>query len=104
MSELSWAAGFYDGEGCLTQCRGAPRVIVSQRNRQVLERFAGIVGEGKIGDYLKENRPYYQFYAHGFAAIRVIAQLWPALSEVKQIQARRILSQKVRPKFVMELP
>ena len=51
---LAWAAGLFEGEGCITLSRVGGRVYLSLsismhgRDRDVLDRFAGVVGVGAV--------------------------------------------------------
>jgi hypothetical protein len=55
--EVAWAAGFFDGEGTTgtyrdgstTTKRCRIQISASQNDREVLDRFAMIVGVGKVG-------------------------------------------------------
>lgn len=59
MTELAWAAGFFDGEGSVRAAWNAGkaqapnrtrslRCVVGQREREPLDRFAAAVGVGKV--------------------------------------------------------
>jgi hypothetical protein len=87
--ELAWAAGFFDGEGCfhakLANNKSAKRIpcaSISQKHREVLDRFCKAVGVGKV----------YGPYAHGiyrYVAVRqdanvVATKLWPYLGSLKK--------------------
>ena len=102
-SELAWAAGFFDGEGCTsaTKMGGSPRfptrryplIGIAQVDRAVLDRFRDAVGFGKVtGPYEKKNpnaRPQYRYSIQGFVPVTtVMARLWPWLGEIKRQQAR----------------
>jgi hypothetical protein len=96
-SELAWAAGFFDGEGCTSAARGIPIVAVTQAERATLERFQRAVGGiGKIfGPYLKPcaksfttRQPQYHYRAVRFEESQaLIAMLWKYLSPPKRNQA-----------------
>lgn len=58
--ELAWAAGFFDGEGCITLSRGIPVVSIAQVERTPLERFMNAVELGRI------NGPYAGGYRSGY--------------------------------------
>lgn len=58
MSEdLAWAAGLFEGEGCITlnvdrrasPPRKYPKAVLITSDADVLERFASILGVGKMG-------------------------------------------------------
>ena len=88
MSELAWAAGFFDGEGS-TVCQSIKdgrylRVGLPQKEREPLDRFQRAVGGGSV------NGPYrgvYNYSACGQKALAVLGQLWPYLCTTKRVQA-----------------
>src|SRR5262245_61060169 len=49
--QLAWAAGFFDGEGCVTSSdnRSArPMLFITQHDPRVLRRFWKVIGQGKV--------------------------------------------------------
>lgn len=102
-TELAWAAGFFDGEGCTTQCRWSPTIYVSQNDREVLDRFQAAVGLGKVrGPYrrskssYKPESPRYIFHTSGATTAEVLKLLWPFLSRVKKEQAIKVFEGSTR--------
>jgi hypothetical protein len=102
-AELSWAAGFFDGEGStMSTGKGKyPRVSITQAGRvarppEVLVRFCAAVGSlGEVvGPEVFANtahRPRWVYKCHGADAVAlVIDLLWPFLGEVKRAQAMRV--------------
>lgn len=53
-ADIAWAAGLFEGEGCITLSRVGGRAYLSlsvsmhPRDRDVLERFASAVGAGAV--------------------------------------------------------
>jgi hypothetical protein len=102
--ELAWAAGFFDGEGCVAY-RERPRsdkgnrlerrltVSIGQKHREVLDRFAQAVTEGKVYAYPKRAKNRYAYRCSGEAAVRVLKDLLPYLSEIKIRKAEQALQQ-----------
>lgn len=98
MSELAWAAGFFDGEGCVTyvnhngkQTTRALRINITQIHDEVLKRFQQAVGGlGSIlGPYSSKNRktPLFTFQIAKQAEVKqVFVLLKPYLSSVKRTQ------------------
>jgi len=95
MIELAWAAGFFDGEGNIhvgvTKHRWKKIVMtVAQAERTTLERFQRAVQEGSIRGPYRTNhggRGAYYWTIEGPArCLKVIAWLWPYLSEPKRTQ------------------
>lgn len=93
--ELAWAAGLFDGEGCTslnTKRNGrwyGIRLAVAQNSIEVLERFQGAVGVGRVyGPYKGE----FSYCISGFENVQyVLALLWEWLSEPKRFQAENVL-------------
>ena len=91
-TELAWAAGFFDGEGCSHVARSTKpnvspyvRLAVAQKERGPLFRFQDAVGTGTI------NGPYgggVSYWSAGgrLQARAVMEKLWPYLSEPKRDQ------------------
>lgn len=111
-TELAWAAGFVDGEGCFVANSRARRkgsvpyrslnLLISQAGDgetlfdppYALFRFKAAVGVGRIyGPYRnRRDRPIFRYQVSGLEqAQHVIAVLWPFLSPVKRGQAKQAL-------------
>jgi len=93
--ELAWAAGFFDGEGCTAKKRASGTnsnqiiLSVSQKHREVLDRFMAAVGRGVVcGPY--GPRRMHNLSVNGYdAVIAVMVLLWPHLGSEKRDQFRR---------------
>lgn len=88
---LAWAAGFFDGEGCVRIRRyaqdgknGTVFVSVGQKDPRPLERFADLFGLTVRGPY--GPRQMHMVQATGRKAIWVMQQLYPLLCGPKQEQ------------------
>lgn len=102
-TELSWAAGFFDGEGHTSARVKAARkgglknqrsisLSVGQRDLEPLERFmAAVEGIGAIYTREIDNRPYYTYKCSGEKVRQVIELLWPYLCSIKKEQATKAL-------------
>lgn len=108
--EWAWAAGFFDGEGCVSVKRqkqktragtfvySYPVVQMTSTDRSLLERFQRIVGAGKIVDnphrardgYERKMRWHFSIYRRTEVE-RVINSLAPWLGESRLQQARDAL-------------
>lgn len=99
--ELSWAAGFFDGEGCFSYSEAAiySCVSIGQSDRKPLDRFKQAVGVGKVNgpyppthpDQLR-RKPLHFYQAYGHERVQAIAaMLWFKLGAVKQAQAVKVL-------------
>lgn len=81
-TEYAWAAGFWDGEGCVSLTfRGpsnTPRVVaqVAQVDREVLDKFSRIMGVGNVlGPYParhENSQPYFCWRVEGAPHLRQI--------------------------------
>ena len=59
MRTIEWAAGLFEGEGCITHnSNGLPRLIMSMTDEDVMESFRDIIGVGNV--HLKKGK----FKAH----------------------------------------
>lgn len=97
LTELAWAAGFFDGEGSVgayrsggtASTRPRPMVQIAQTDPGVLQRFAAAVGVGRVtGPYdpkAKASHPYWCFRIEGIEGVRHVAvALAPFLSDIKR--------------------
>lgn len=97
-TDYAWAAGFWDGEGCVSltyrqfskNTPRIPRIVVqiAQVDRRVLDRFQQIVGYGNVlGPYEQVNKnakDYYVWRVEGVLHLAKIRDmLSPYLSEIK---------------------
>lgn len=108
--ELSWAAGFFDGEGCSMfhaygsgKYRGRYRELrlqLPQVDRRLLDRFCAAVGGKVYGPYLRPKhgraQPIHQWHAWGDEAREIIEKLWPYLSEPKREQVTVVFEKLTR--------
>ncbi len=109
-TELAWAAGFFDGEGCIDiwKSKGRKptwsdhrtfRVQVGQSgDRDTLDRFVKAVGCGTVygpysaGGTKAHHKPrFVLIYSSVEMAYAVMNQLWPYLCEPKKRQALMVL-------------
>lgn len=100
MTELAWAAGFFDGEGCTSLSRNRQYKLlamnIGQVDRQPLERFVAAVGINKriLGPYKKgKNKPYYEISVNKFEEVQyVMCQLWKWLCKPKRDQYKTVIA------------
>lgn len=96
-TELAWAAGFFDGEGCvrLIQNRYA-RLSITQRERICLDRFYHAVGDiGSLSTYKGGTYGdiYWRYECSRQSLIDLIYErLSPWLSEPKRAQFADVFS------------
>jgi hypothetical protein len=100
--ELAWAAGFFDGEGCIsyTQSGKYDMIRIGQCERLPLVRFQTAVGGmGRIyGPYSSRHegrwsrRPQFAYQVTGHERLQaIIAMLWFKLGPTKRTKAREVL-------------
>lgn len=108
--DRAWAAGFFDGEGCVSVSMQSPHskysypkvtAALAQVHKGPLERFKGIAGMGNInGPYHyggASKNPAYQLSICSFEGVQHLAVLlWPSLGSVKRNQFKLALSQIVQ--------
>lgn len=102
--ERAWAAGFFDGEGCVSPYqdkrpgrRPGISLSIEQVDPRPLRRFAAAVGwSGRIcrrPQRRAANRQItHRIYATNGRAIAIVAAIWPFLSEPKQEQFERAIA------------
>lgn len=83
--EIAWAAGLFEGEGCITICKREcrPTARINMTDEDVIRRFHAIVGIGKVyGPYQSagNRKPYWTWYARQADAFVVIEMLADWLS------------------------
>lgn len=101
-TDLAWAAGFLDGEGCIwakahnNPTRGKRdrqlKISAAQVDREVLDRLVSIFGFGKVyGPYPSSSdvgKPYYRWdLNHAANVVAILKLIWPYLGTVKRAQA-----------------
>lgn len=95
---LSWAAGFFDAEGCFSYSpRSGICASITHTDRVLLRRFLHAVGMGKIyGPYTAPNnardglvrKPHFFHRATGHERVQALAALlWPWIGDAKRGQA-----------------
>lgn len=107
---LSWAAGFFDGEGCFTvgfeskpnrdgTVYRYPKVTISQSGTpELLYKFRQTIGFGKIhgpstGKHKTAKKPRWAYVAGGFENMQaILSLLWLWLGTEKRNKARYELS------------
>ncbi len=108
--KLAYAAGLFDGEGCVTIAvrrilkdgthTNTPRVSISMTNKEPLVRFQeATLGLGKPvkgpyspPSYKKNWGKFYVYQINGFEQVQAImGMLWNWLSEEKRLQFKRVL-------------
>jgi hypothetical protein len=108
--ERAWAAGFFDGEGCVSVRRDKsikhlsgryPVLSINQTDPKVLERFQNAVGGiGNIRgpynylSYNKKTKPQWAYAANGLQCVQtVVGSIWKHLGVVKRAQFTRVMEE-----------
>jgi hypothetical protein len=93
--EIAWAAGFYEGEGCIIYSRSERssvwRITVVNTDLEPLERFMKVVGAGSIYEvpkkYQAHHKKCFQWQTARSADIyAVVDLLWDHLSARRKEQ------------------
>lgn len=91
MTELAWAAGFFDGEGSsyatqtsTTRKKSYIHMTISQKGRETLDRFHAAVGAGTVTG--PNKRGLYRWQVQSRAVHDVKDKLWPYLCNAKREQ------------------
>jgi hypothetical protein len=100
VTDIAWAAGIYEGEGCITD-RGTG-IQVSQRDRWLLDRLRSLFGGTVGGPYSQTDpttsnrKPIHRWILHGVRAQAFIVEIWPYLSPRRQKQLAELRDHKFR--------
>jgi len=85
--EIAWAAGLFEGEGCITEVGGRFALTVTNTDEWVVQRFYDIVALGSIyGPYRNSEadghrrKPFWTWTAHQEQALDAMQLLAPWLS------------------------
>lgn len=109
-SEKAWAAGYFEGEGCVyvfrnTQSVGTgskvylyARVIISSTDVDVLKRWQKVVGVGHIykrnGLKSEQCKQEFQLHFQGYEIVKELAEvLGPWLGKRRRAQFKRVLAE-----------
>ena len=89
--KYAWCAGFFDGEGTTTTTQARRdkynyiKMTITQKDKEVLEKFERIVGKGKI--YFCKSKNVYSWNCYKKEdVLEVIKLLWQYLGTQKQEQ------------------
>lgn len=97
ITEVAWAAGFFDGEGTTSVLKAKRdkysyiRMQVTQKNKETLDRFqTAVSGKGKI--YKSNTRDIHSWNVYRKEdVLYCLKTLWPFLSSQKREQANMVL-------------
>lgn len=96
--DIAWAAGLFEGEGCVRiRPRGCGEMTLAMTDRDVVERFAEIVGAGKVkrndGPARNGHQVQWRWNVSRFETVQaVVAMIWPWLGERRRAKALEVLT------------
>lgn len=90
-TDIAYAAGFFDGEGCITiGTNGSVEARIVNTNRAVLEKLESVFGGSITNRSQKTNKRQYAYSFYGDNAIEFLTTIKPFLIE-KLKQADTVL-------------
>ncbi len=88
--DRGWAAGFLDGEGCITVSSSHRsfqlRVTAGQAQREPLERLQNLAGGSISPQKIPSGKPFWQWEVSGLKALALLTEILPELT-VKHAEA-----------------
>ena len=95
--EIAWAAGLFEGEGCVTEADGRLSLRLNKTDEEIIARFDEIVRFGRVyGPYQNsqydghKRKPFWVWMAYGTDAYDAINLLAPWLSTRRLVRAYEI--------------
>lgn len=104
-SEVAWAAGLFEGEGCITLSGASrsPRLKISMTDADVVLRFARIVGGGNLAEQRFTNPKYKTqlcwYTGKKSEVIRVLNMLMHFFGERRLNRAAEVLARAMNAPF-----
>jgi hypothetical protein len=93
-TELAWSAGFFEGEASFkTTGIHTPGILVSQVNREPLDRLLAIFG-GQIRFQRKQKPGWsdqYNWYVHAARAVGIAMTIYQFMSAKRKTQIEKML-------------
>lgn len=100
--ELAWAAGLFEGEGCISLSRpknsknsAYPTAAIGMTDKEPIERFFRAVSIGRLqGPYKKSGsrKDVWEWRAHGLEQVeQVLALFWRYLSPRRKARAAEVI-------------
>jgi len=87
-TDIAWAAGFFDGEGCITTPGNSVTISVSQKVREPLDKFISIfkIGEVRLYHHKYRGADYgiYTIHLSGENALGILQLMLPYLTVKKE--------------------
>jgi len=92
--DRAWAAGLYEGEGSFHFAGVVPTIKLAMCDREIVERFAKVIGRGQIYHPKKGKDHWNEVYwwqASGTQVEEIIGFLWPYLGTRRRGQIMNAL-------------
>jgi hypothetical protein len=100
--ELAWAAGLFEGEGCITVShngsgtKNQPVLRLNMIDEDTVRRFQRAVGCGPVKAYVFKSqgtrKPQFWWYVTSFEKVQaVLAMLWFGLGQRRRVRAVEVL-------------
>jgi hypothetical protein len=93
--EIAYAAGLFEGEGCITVSRGRARLVISMTDKEPLQRVHAILGgsiRGPYGPYTGNRKPHWQWMIErGDLVKEAYGLMEPWLSSRRQQRFQEVL-------------
>lgn len=94
-SDIAWAAGLFEGEGCITTANKNPRLSLGSTDLDVLEKFLSVVGVGKISKGIRSpiaTKDIWVWRTAQFEYVQaVLAAFWPWLCSRRRARAEQMI-------------
>ena len=92
--DIAWAAGLFEGEGCISISSGYIRLLLNMTDEDVVNKFASVVGCGKVRRRFPPSvaftgrKPQFLWDVSTFEkAQAILAAFWPWLGERRRAKA-----------------
>lgn len=108
--EIAWAAGLFEGEGCISQGRGILVLRLNSTDEETPLRFCRIVQGGTVyGPYRNTQRdgyarkPFWVWVGESVDALETLRLIFPWLSARRRARAQELIAQE-RSRLSLEGP
>lgn len=95
-ADVAWAAGIFEGEGCLTKRgRTSGEAQVGMTDKDIVERFGAIIGVGRLHVERRNNPRHSTVYRWTLTnqadVAKLICLFWPWMGERRRAAAMEML-------------
>ena len=91
-TDIAWAAGLFEGEGCFTLVDGRPVAALNSTDEDVIRKFASVVGGIINGPYDKGGKPIFQWSLSGYQRVSGLYEMIePFLCSRRTARGRQVL-------------